>query len=202
VPSHADVAAPLTRQVQTLHSDWHYRRASAYICNNLNVVRLPVKVAGHWCQGLLPNVVGLSDEDFSESLGHFYQLEAVRSNQGATMTPEDVRNLKATLPAGSGSRALVDFLIAKFADDETRHVLGYTPGRVKSLINRYDDFTQQQRVQRARAELKVAGKVIKTTGEGIRQIRKAADYEMRHVTLKEKASRRPSTPLNRARAHP
>ena len=192
VPCHADAAAPVTHQVQTLHSHNHYRIASSFICNNLNVVRLPVKVAGHWHwrQALLPNIVGLSDEDFSEQLGHFYQLEAVRSNQGATMTPEDVRNLKATLPAGSGSRAVVDFLIAKFADDETRRVLGYTPGRVKSLISRYDDFTQSQRVQRARAELKVAGKVIKTTGEGIRQIRKAADYEMRRVTLKEKVRAR------------
>ena len=69
---------------------------------------------------------------------------------------------------------------------------------MKSLISRYDDFTQQQRVHRARAELKVAGKVIQTTGES----RKAADHEMRRFALKEKASRRPSTPSHRAPALP
>ena len=114
--------------MQALYSHRHYRRAVAYICNNLNVVRLPVKVAGYWRQALLPNVVGLSDEDFSEQLGYFYQLEAVRNKHGATMTPDDVRNLKATLPVGSGSRTLVDFLIAKFADDETRDALGSSSG--------------------------------------------------------------------------
>ena len=86
------------------------------------------------------------------------------------------------------------FLIAKFADAETRDALGYSAARVRSLNNRYGDFIQLQRVHRARAELKVAGKVIKTTGEGVRDIRKAADHEMRRFALKEKASRRPSTP--------
>ena len=84
-----------------------------------------------------------------------------------------MRNLKV-IAGGSGTRGLMDFLIVKFASRAMRSELGYTDGRTKSLIRRYDPFTQRLRVQRETAMLKVASKVIKTTGEAVKDARAAA----------------------------
>ena len=177
--------------VQAIHAHGCYRAACDYICRNLNVVRLPVKRGAQWRRALIPNIVGMSDEEMVDQVGAFYELEAARSEMGASLTADDVRNLKATLPAGSGTRTLVDFLIAKFADDATRVALGYTSGRVKSLVGRYDEFIMDTRELRAKAELRVAGKIIKTTGEGVKDVRHAVDHEMRRIVLKEKVGLRP-----------
>ena len=48
------------------------------------------------------------------------------------------------------------------------------------------DDAEHGRVQRAKAEQKVAGKVIKATGASVMDAQKAADHEMRRVAKKEK----------------
>ena len=91
-------------------------RACKLVCSALNVIRLPVYERGHWRLVLLANVSGATDEEVVEQVSIFYQLHAARAaakQRGAAMTPEDLRNLKAILPVGSGMRSLCMFLIAK-----------------------------------------------------------------------------------------
>ena len=159
--------------VTLLKEESSWWEAYGFICNRLNVIRLPVKSeGGHWALALVPNVVGASNADVIDQVASFYELFAARARLGAALTADDVRNLKVILPAGSGARTLVDFLVVKFADRATRDALGYTPGRAKSLVRRYDAFAQQLRTERTKAELKVAGKVIKTTGKGVKGSRR------------------------------
>ena len=167
-----------------------YQRACQLVCDALNVIRLPVYERGHWRLVLLPNASGATDDEVADQISVFYQLHAARAaakQRGAEMTDEDLRNLKAILPVGSGMRSLCMFLIAKFADDETCAALNITAGRAKRLVTRYDERTQQLRCEREKAELRVEGKVIKTTGAGVKDARKAAEHEMRRVAMKEKA---------------
>ena len=164
-----------------------YRRVYDWICDRLNVIRLPVKTAsGHWRLALLPNLVGASDTDMIDQVGIFYELHASRARLGASLSCEDIRNLKDIIPAGNGTRTLIDYLIVKFADAPTCNALGYTPGRSKSLVARYDRFARELHGARAKARLKVAGKVIKTTGAAVKDSEKASSYEMRRAVLKEK----------------
>ena len=138
-------------------------------------MRLPVLRDGRWQIALLPNMVGTSDEDVSEQVGQFYDLLAVRERMGVELTAADVRNLKAVLPAGSGIRTMLDYLIAKFASRETREKLGYTAAREKSLVSRYDTFVSELHERREQAYLKVGGKVIKRTGQPIKDIERAVE---------------------------
>lgn len=164
-----------------------FLEAYDFICDRLNVIRLPTKTeGGRWALTLLPNIVGASDADLMHQVGVYYQLHTMRQRLGTSLTRTDVCNLKAILPSGSGTRTLLDFLIIKFSDRATRDNLGYTPGRAKSLVNRYDRFCRRLQRDRAQAELKVAGKVIKTTGEGVKDARAAAEHEMRRAVRKEK----------------
>jgi hypothetical protein len=91
--------------VKTARQSTPYENQSKFVCNNLNVIRLPVKnetgVQARWKLALLPNIVGASDEDVVEQVGIFYQLHSARAQRGAAMSQEDVRNLKAVLPARS-----------------------------------------------------------------------------------------------------
>ena len=167
-----------------------YQRACQLVCDALNVIRLPVYERGHWRLVLLPNASGATDDEVVDQVSVFYQLHAARAaakQRGAEMKDEDLRNLKAILPVGSGMRSLCMFLIAKFADNETCAALNITAGRAKRLVARYDERTQQLRCEREKAELRVEGKVIKTTGAGVKDARKAAEHEMRRVAMKEKA---------------
>ena len=158
-----------------------------YLCTRLNVIRLPVQRegAGKWLLALLPNITGASDADVIEQVGVFYELHAARERMGTALTQEDVRNLRVVAD-GPGTRGLMDFLIVKFASREMRSELGYNNGRTKSIIRRYDPFTQRLRTLRDEAILKVKGKVIKTTARGVHHACAAAEYEMRRVVRKEK----------------
>ena len=174
----------LPAQVKAAH-DW-LGRTRDYICSSLNVIRLTVKAKTDWSIAVVPNIVGASDADVISQVGIFYELYAARDLHGVSMTADDVRNWKAILPPGSGTRGLLDFLIVKFASSEMRTTLQYTPSRCKSIISRGDQLMQGLRTERTNASLTVAGKVIKASSQAVKDARAASDYEMRRLVKKEK----------------
>ena len=65
-----------------------------YICESLNVIRLPVWRDAHWRVAVLPNLVGARDADVSTQVGYFYELLERREQMGDALSAEDVKNLK------------------------------------------------------------------------------------------------------------
>lgn len=163
-----------------------WTRACDYVCSRLSIIRLPVQREGRWRVALLPNIVGASDADVSVQVGMFYELlEKSEQLLGDSLSAEQVASLKAVLPPGSGMRTLVDYLIAKFAPDATRLALGYTRNRAERLVARYDIFVSERHATREAAYLKVSGKVIKRTGEEIKDLKRATEHEMQRLVQKE-----------------
>ena len=164
----------------------------AFICESLNVTRMPVLHNGTWCVALLPNMVGASDDDIASGVATFYELLKLREEQqqrGEVLTPDDVANLATTLSSGGGGeRAFINYLAAKWAPRETRKNL-FSGQREKTLIGNFDQLVRGLRTERKAAYLKVADKTIKRTGQQIKDMKRAAEYEMRRVAQKEKVSR-------------
>jgi hypothetical protein len=180
------------------HRQWD--SIKLFICESLNVTRLPVLHDGSWCVALLPNIVGASDDDVADGVATFYELLKLREEQqqrGEALTTDDMANLASTLRGSSGGqRAFVDYLAAKWADRETRKTLSLTARRAKTLIGNFDQLVRGLRTKREAAYLKVAGKTIKRTGQEIKDLKRAAEDEMKRMAQKEKVGcrRPPSQP--------
>ena len=81
------------------------RAIKDFVCESLNVTRLPVRRGGSWYVALLPNMVGASDADVAAGVGTFYELLKLREEQhrrGDELTADDVANLAATLRGAVG----------------------------------------------------------------------------------------------------
>ena len=171
---------------KSLNSCRSWFRVYDFIRERLNVISLPVQSAGSWRVALLPNMAGANDADVSAQVGTFYELLALRQRMGIELTQDDVSNLATAMRAGTGGeRAMLDYLIAKFAPRETREKL-MGRGRAKNLISRYDSTVQGLRATREAAYLKVQGKTIKRTGLQVKSLRLAVNYEMQRVARKER----------------
>ena len=168
-----------------------------FICESLSVTRMPVLYDGTWCIALLPNMVGASDADVASGVATFYELLELHRQQreqqqdsGEELSSDDVANLAAVLRGSrGGERTFINYLAAKWAPRDVRKSLQLTDRRAKSLIGKYDATTQHLRREREAAFLKVAGKTIKRTGQEIKDLNRAAEYEMRRVAQKEKVTR-------------
>ena len=148
-----------------------------YVCESLNVMRLPVLRDGSWRVALLPNSAGAPDDDVREQVAAFYNLLSLRAQlatQGDALSAADVKNLKAVLPVQSRARGLVDYLIAKFAPPELREKVGMKAARAKRSIGLWDKFVRRVRVEREAAFLKVAGKTIKRTDGEVKDLERVS----------------------------
>ena len=167
-----------------------WKNISVFVCESLNVTRLPVQRNGRWCIALLPNMVGASDFDVASGVGTFYEvleLHRQQEQRGDALSSDDVANLAVALRGGAGGeRTFINYLAAKWAPRSCRKHLGLTDHKAKCIIGKYDEVVRGLRTERAAAFLKVAGKTIKRTGQEIKYLKQAAENEMWRVVQKEK----------------
>lgn len=148
-----------------------------FICNYLNVIRLPLKHGNYWLLTLIPNILGATDEEMGRQLCLYYKVHSRREQMGVVLTAEDMANIKAI--TGTETHALLDFLVVKFADQATSQAVGIPPGRARSVVRRYDSLCERLHRVREVATLKVAGAIVISKGRGVLDQKAAVRYEMR-----------------------
>ena len=130
-----------------------WKHISVFVCESLNVTRLPVQRNGRWCVAVLPNVVGASDIDVASGVGTFYEvleLHRQQEQRGDALSSGDVAKLAVALRGGAGvERTFINYLAAKWALRSCRKHLG--------LINlgKYDEDVRGLCTECAAAFLKV-----------------------------------------------
>jgi hypothetical protein len=118
-------------------SSWNSKKKdslSVNIASCLNVIRLPVqypKAEGGWYMTWIPNMANAHETDVVRALEYFYAHIMPNLASRDTLSVEDFKNLKATMPPGMNP--LVDYLVCKLAP-ELHTGLGITQGRAKSLL--------------------------------------------------------------------
>jgi hypothetical protein len=65
-----------------------------FICNELSIIRLPCKHNGRSMHALIPNIVGAADDEIEYHISVFTDLQQKREHMGATLSAEDIKNLK------------------------------------------------------------------------------------------------------------
>lgn len=123
-----------------------------------------------WHYSLIPDSPLTSDGDFLDSFTRFFkatrakeQAAASDAARGHKLTEGDLANIKACVGGQMGE--LLEFLICKGFDDESRRALGIPDGRARASIARYDAKCAQLPALRRAAEEHVQLKQIGTTGE-------------------------------------
>ena len=159
--------------------NWHYD----FICSHLNVVRLSLKHGQFWHITLIPNISGATDQEMIRQICLYYELQSRREQMGVTLTAQDIVNLKAV--TGPETHALMDFLVAKFADSQVCAAVGIPPGRARSVVKRYDSLCERLVVERKEATLKVNGSFVISKGRGPLDHDAAVRYEMRRRSQAE-----------------
>ena len=117
-------------------SSWNSKKdsLSVNIASCLNVIRLPVqypKAEGGWYMTWIPNMANAHETDVVRALEYFYAHIMPNLASRDTLSLEDFKNLKATMPPGMNP--LVDYLVCKLAP-KLHTGLGITQGRAKSLL--------------------------------------------------------------------
>ena len=157
----------------------------------LNIIRLPVQMisrrAGCWNQNQfvmcwIPNIGGASDDEVKRQIELFYRVRNLESETSTTLTAAQVSDLKAIVPDGCGP--LIEYMIAKLASPQIRRELGIVDGRARSVVARFDALTDTIAEMREVAELRVAGKVIRTTGEGVKNAKRAVNHMLQSTVNK------------------
>ena len=155
------------------------RRLRVEISNALNVVRMPVQYPRpegyHYTY--LPNIANAADSDMAQQLELFYEHIAPEiADAKFKLSKEDYVNLRTLLPLGA--KPFADFLVCTLAPS-MHEELGITPGKKRSLLARFDNMCDLARLARAEAVLRVAGRPVKSTGELVKNVQRAVEYQMK-----------------------
>ena len=163
------------------------------LLRSLPVARVPncafhdSNILGHpgqrvWHNALLADSASISDAHFFGALDSFYQAAREKSRleaRGSPLTADDFAYLRACVGGRMGE--LLEFLVCKGFDDETRRGMGIPDGRARTSIARYDIVCSQLPALRQAAEAQVRDKEMSTTGAAPTNERAAVHRRMRRL---------------------
>ena len=112
-----------------------------------------------WHNAFITDAPSLSDAHFIDALQSFYKAareKEMLEARGAPLTAEAFADIRACVGGKAGE--LLEFLVCKGFDDDSRRALGISDGRACSSISRYDAICSQLPALRRAAEQHVEAK--------------------------------------------
>ena len=135
-----------------------------------------------WHNALIADTASIDDGAFLATLESYYKAAREKERldaRGTPLTEADFANLRACVGGQMGE--LLEFLVCKGFDDETRRGLGISDGRARTSIARYDAVCARLPALRRAAEDYVQNKTIGTTGAGPTNERAAIHRRMQRL---------------------